>query len=315
MAKKLLISGYSGFVGQNLLGQFRQFDLMGLARSADNKPVRIRETITWDDLSSAHLDKIDCIIHLAGKAHDLKNTSDASEYFTVNTGLTKRLFDLFLESNTHDFIYMSSVKAVADRVEGMLMEDALPDPQTPYGQSKQQAEEYLLSKTLPEGKRLFILRPCMIHGPGNKGNLNLLYKFVQKGIPYPLAGFDNRRSFLSIGNLCFIMEQIISRGDIPGGIYNMADDKPLSTNEVISIIAQTSGLKTRLWKISPGLIKFTARIGDVLHLPLNSERLKKLTESYVVSNEKIKKALGRTTLPFSSVEGLKSTIASFGELK
>jgi nucleoside-diphosphate-sugar epimerase len=155
----------------------------------------------------------------------------------------------------------------------------------------------------------------MIHGPGNKGNLNLLYKFVQKGIPYPLAGFDNRRSFLSVGNLCFIIQQLISCADIPGGVYNIADDEPLSTNEVFGIIAETSGLKTKLWKISPGLIKFAARAGDKLHLPLNSERLKKLVESYVVSNEKIKKALGKTTLPLSSVEGLKSTISSFRELK
>lgn len=316
MAKRLLITGYSGFVGTNLLSHFySKFEMSGLSRGSENKPSQLKEVYSWDNISLEQINQIDCIVHLAGKAHDLKNTSDASEYFTVNTGLTKSLFDLFIKSSASDFIYLSSVKAVADRVEGILTEDVIPDPQTPYGQSKQQAEEYLLAAKLPPGKRLFILRPCMIHGPGNKGNLNLLYKFVQKGIPYPLAGFDNLRSFLSVDNLSFIIEQLITDTSIPGGIYNVADDQPLPTNEVINIIAQVSGLKPKLWKISPGLIKAVASVGDKLHLPLNSERLKKLTESYMVSNEKIKKALHLTNLPVSSTEGLKKTISSFGDKK
>ena len=72
---------------------------------------------------------------------------------------------------------MSTVKAVADEVKGILSEDEIPNPKTHYGISKRKAEEYLLSKELPLGKRLYILRPCMIHGPGNKGNLNLLFNF------------------------------------------------------------------------------------------------------------------------------------------
>ena len=91
----------------------------------------------------------------------------------------------------------------------------------------------------------------------------------------------------------------------------MADDDPLSTNEVIKIIAQTIGLKPKLWKLSPSLIRSVAIIGDKLHLPLNTERLKKLTENYVVSNQKIKDALHIDHLPVSSTEGLITTIKSF----
>jgi nucleoside-diphosphate-sugar epimerase len=89
-------------------------------------------------------------------------------------------------------------------VEGVLTEEVEPKPLTHYGKSKLMAEEYILSQPLSVGKSYYILRPCMIHGPGNKGNLNLLYQIVQKGIPYPLAAFENKRSFLSIENLCFI---------------------------------------------------------------------------------------------------------------
>jgi nucleoside-diphosphate-sugar epimerase len=266
---------------------------------------------TWESLSSAKLNGIDTIIHLAGKAHDTKNISAANEYFETNTGLTKKLFDHFIESEATAFIFMSSVKAAADVVNGILTEDVEPTPKTPYGQSKQKAEEYILSEQLPGGKRVFVLRPCMIHGPGNKGNLNLLYKIVQKGIPYPLAAFKNERSFLSVDNLSFVITNIIRDKTIPGGIYNLADDVPLPTNKVISIIAEVNGKKPRLWKVGTGLMKSFAKAGDKLRLPLNSERLKKLTESYVVSNTKIKEALHITHLPISSEDGLRLTIQSF----
>jgi len=138
----------------------------------------------------------------------------------------------------------------------------------------------------------------MIHGPGNKGNLNLLYKLVQKGSPWPLGAFENKRSFTSIDNLTFIIDQIIEK-DIDPGIYQVADDEALSTNELIQLIATAQNRKSIIWKIPKKLIKFSAKIGDYLHLPLNSERLKKLTESYVVSNQKIKKALGIEILSLS----------------
>ena len=154
----------------------------------------------------------------------------------------------------------------------------------------------------------------MIHGPGNKGNLNLLYKIVSKNIPWPLGAFDNKRSFCSIDNLMFIINELIEREDIPSGIYNVADDEPLSTNELIGLIAQSQNRKPKVWKISRSLIEKAARIGDKLHLPLNSERLDKLTSSYVVSNTKIKRAIGKP-LPISSRDGLMKTFQSFQKNK
>jgi nucleoside-diphosphate-sugar epimerase len=308
----VLITGSTGFVGSNLIDYLSD---KGIAVSVLNRKhhsnKKIKQSFTWDEFKGENLSGINAIIHLAGKAHDVKNTSDAKAYFDVNTGLTKTVFDVFLKSEARDFIYFSSVKAVADTVEDVLYEEVEYLAATPYGQSKEQAEKYLLNQDIGSDKRLFILRPCMIHGPGNKGNLNLLYKFVLKGIPYPLAAFSNRRSFLSIDNLMYVVEQLVTKTDIPGGIYNLADDEPLSTNDVITIIAEVSGNKTRLWKINSSLIKAVAKIGDILHLPLNSERLKKLTESYVVSNNKIRNALNMSVLPISSIAGLKKTIQSF----
>ena len=293
----IIITGATGFVGKNLSKFLKE-------KGHHISPLSLRKAWELDQNAEA-------IIHLAGKAHDTKNTSAEKEYFEINTELTKKLFEEFLNTTAQDFIYFSSVKATADTVEGFLDENHKSNPQTPYGKSKLHAEEYLLSQKLPENKRLFIIRPCMIHGPGNKGNLNLLYKFVQKGIPYPLAAFENKRSFLSIDNLNFLILEMLSNKNVGSGIYNFADDEVLSTNELVKLIANTSGKKEKLWKISSKLISATAKMGDVMKLPLNSERLKKLTENYWVSNQKIKNALGIAKLPVSASEGLEKTIKSF----
>ena len=150
----------------------------------------------------------------------------------------------------------------------------------------------------------------MIHGPGNKGNLNLLYKVVSKGIPWPLGSFDNKRSFCSIDNLMFIIKELIERDDISSGVYNVSDDLPLSTNDVISILAESQNRNAKIWKVSKDLIRSLAKLGDVLRLWLTTERLQKLTESYVVSNQKIKSVTGKP-LPVSAKNGLLKTFNSF----
>ncbi len=294
---KTTITGASGFVGMNLqdfLKNFHEVALMGV------RYINVQQF----DINT------DVLIHLAGKAHDLKNVTSVDEYYQVNTELTKKVYDAFLSSDVEVFITLSSVKAVADEVEGVLNEEHIPNPITHYGKSKLLAEQYILSKEIPDGKRVYILRPCMIHGPGNKGNLNLLYKFVSKGIPWPLGAFDNNRSFCSIDNLMFIIKELIDREDIPSGIYNVADDETLSTNDVISILAESQNRNPKLWNISKKFIEGVASIGDKLRLPLNTERLQKLTSSYVVSNAKIKAAIGKP-LPVSSREGLLKTFKSF----
>jgi nucleoside-diphosphate-sugar epimerase len=290
---KYFITGSSGFVGTSVIKTFGKENFYFWRR---NDPISINDK--------------DVLIHLAGKAHDLKKTSNPQEYYKANTELTKKVLDAFLHSDAKVFITLSSVKAIADEVEEELTEEHLPNPLTHYGKSKLFAERYILSKEIPKGKRVYILRPCMIHGPGNKGNLNLLYKLASKGIPWPLGTFENKRSFCSIDNLMFIIKELIEREDIPSGVYNIADDEALSTNEVISVLAESQNRIPKIWKVSKGLVQSVAKIGNLLRLPLNEERLQKLTDSYVVSNRKIKSAIGKP-LPVSSKEGLFKTFKSF----
>ncbi|SEG17450.1 NAD-dependent epimerase/dehydratase family protein [Flavobacterium urumqiense] len=297
---KITITGASGFVGTNLVNY--------LSISNRVKPISIRYVPKQQFEINA-----DAIIHLAGKAHDLKKVSKPRDYYEANFELTKQLFDSFLVSEASVFIFMSTVKAVADEVKGILSEDEIPNPKTHYGIAKHQAEEYILSKELPKGKRVYVLRPCMIHGPGNKGNLNLLYQLVYKGLPWPLGDFQNERSFLSIENLCFVIQEILINVTISSGVYQVSDDKSVSTNALIQLLGISLGKKNRVFNIPSSCIKGIARLGDYLHLPLNSERLQKLTENYVVSNQKIVTAIGKP-LPVKAKEGLLKTFNSFKKI-
>ena len=301
-----LITGNTGFVGGNLekylLAQKKQ--VIGVSRNPTGNEVN------YKNLNLKSRKSIKSFIHLAGKAHDLKKITDDKEYFEVNTELTKWLFDQFLVSDCEVFIYMSSVKAVMDIAVGVLTEEAIPNPKTSYGKSKLAAETYILSKVIPGNKRVYILRPCMIHGPNNKGNLNLLYSFVSKGIPYPFGKYINKRSFVSVDNLCFIINELIDNIKIESGIYNIADDVSLSTGDVVRIMSEVIRKPIRILKLPKVLLTFIAKIGDVLPLPINSEKLQKLTGNYEVSNSKIKNAIQKK-IPLSTSEGIKKTIASF----
>lgn len=297
-------------MGNNLVDALKeQHILYGLDIISPRKD-GVRFTFSWDNSDKNEIPEVDAIIHLAGWAHDTKNQSSAEIYFKVNTELTKEIFDYFLDhKRIKKFVFFSTAKAAADKVDGVLTEDVVPAPIGPYGESKIKAEEYILSK-MPADKDVYIFRPCMIHGPGNKGNLNLLYNVVRKGIPWPLGAFENRRTFTSVENICFVVNGVITQ-NVPSGIYNMGDDDALSTNELIEVICKSLGKKPRIWKLPKGLMNSVAKLGGVLHLPLNPERLRKLTENYVSSNAKIKKALGVKNMPVDAREGLKRTLESF----
>lgn len=345
---KILITGVHGFVGSNLVEALKkEHTIYGLDIISPQKD-GINYTFSWDDLEKGSMiPEVDAIIHLAGKAHDVKNKSAADVYFKVNTGLTQKIFDYFLvHESIKKFVFFSTAKAAADKVDGVLTEDVVPAPVGPYGESKIAAEKYILEKFKDyslklkdsskvdgekveisnsthttdykqstinfklSSKDVYIFRPCMIHGPGNKGNLNLLYNMVRKGIPWPLGTYENRRTFTSVENVCFAVNGVLTK-DVPSGIYNMGDDEALSTNELIEEICKSLGKKAHIWKLPKGLMNGVAKIGDWLHLPLNSLRMQKLTENYISSNAKIKAALGVEKMPVDAREGLKKTLETF----
>jgi nucleoside-diphosphate-sugar epimerase len=310
----ILITGIYGFVGSNLTNALKyKHSIFGLDIIAPGQN-GIVMTYNWHDLELGLLPPVDVIIHLAGKASNIPNRSGNHVDYSINLELTIKIYEYFLKSTASKFIFFSSVKAVTDWMgRGLILtEDFIPEPKDLYGESKLLAEQYI-QEHWPENKldkQVYILRPCMIHGPENKGNLNLLCKMVNKGIPWPLGSFNNHRSFTSIWNVCYIIEELISKV-IPSGIYHIADDETMSTEELFEIICDVLKMKKRIWYIPRPIVKAIANIGCVIRLPLNPERLHKLTDDYMVSNDKIKKVLGIDHLPVSTKDGLRNTIRSF----
>ena len=279
------ITGHTGFIGQNL-SHYLGENVVGVN-------LRNQESFSFE--------KGAAVVHLAGKAHDLKKTSQASEYFAVNTELTKKVFDAFLASEASVFVFMSTIKAA----EGKDVEASA------YSQSKFQAEAYILAQKVPPGKRVYILRPVMVHGPGNKGNLNVLFGAVKRLGVWPLAAFENQRSFVSVENLCFVIKELIDHENVASGVYAVADEEALSTNELVALAGEAIGKKVAFWKVPKGLVRLLAKLGDVLPLPLNSERLEKLTENAVVDARPLLQALGIKSLPLCTLAGFKKTFESF----
>ena len=283
---KFLITGAYGFVGTNLCKYLAEKGHECLALdipAAKRDDVPYVSFYTWDELDK--LPVVDAVVHLAGKAHDLKKVASEQSYFDINVGLTEKIF---AAAKTTRFIYFSSSKADANG--------------NAYGRSKLAAEQFL-------NGRAIVLRPAMIHGPGNKGNLNLLWGIARRGLPWPLAAFENKRSFTSIANICAAVEALCERGE--NGIYPIADDEMISTNRLIELIAETCGKRAKLWRVPKGVMRMVAKLGDVLHLPLNTERIVKLTEDSFVNNSHLKSQLGWNRMPIRAEEGLRRTLRSF----
>ena len=312
---KILITGITGFVGSglvNYLSTQKGIEIVGHSRhnniakkKFNNYPIEFIETYsakTIDELG------IDCIIHLAGIAHDLSNKFKPEDYYKVNFEGTKTIFQEFIKSTAKKFIFLSSIKAAVDSSASPVDESVIPNPTSDYGKSKLMAENFISQQVLYNEKFAYIFRPCMIHGKGNKGNLNVLYKYVKSGLPYVFGAYSNQRSFLTSDNLNFITHQFLMN-DFHSGIYHLADDSSFSTNQLISIISESLNKKPRIWNIPASFIDPLSKTGNFLRLP--TERLKnKLTESLVVSTQKLKRVMQKP-LPIAGKDGLMQTLDSF----
>lgn len=314
---KIFITGVSGFIGTGLVDYLQQtagISLFGHSQNAESTKLKFKDhkIEIISHYSAAVFDNlgIDCVIHLAGIAHDLSNKYRPQDYYTVNFEGTKSVFEAFIKSNAKKIIFLSSIKACVDSSDEPVDEETPANPVSDYGKSKRMAEAFMEQQALSEGKNVYILRPCMIYGKGNKGNLNSLYRYVKSGLPYLFGAYSNRRSFLSADNLNFILREFLENVH-PSGIYHLADEGPLSTNELVALIASSLGRKPRIWNIPVSLIEPLSRLGSFLKLP--SDRLKqKLTENLVVSTVKLKHVL-RKPLPVDTKAGLLTTLRSFDE--
>lgn len=248
---KLLVTGYSGFVGKHLVDQLKKTEheltLLGRKKPSENKQIQFCNFSLGDSSPELQIaSSIDVVIHCAARAHIMKDEVDdpIAEYRRVNVAGTLALAELAYKNGAKRFIYLSSVKALGESTEeGHKFSYNSPhNAEDPYGQSKAEAEAALIHYCETVGMEYVIIRPPLVYGKGVKANFASLYKLIGSGFPLPLAGIkSNRRSIVAIENLVDLILCCISHPNAKNQCFMVSDNMDLSTAELIKLMAQAQG--------------------------------------------------------------------------
>jgi len=238
------------------------------------------------------------VVHCAGRAHRLKEVAadPLAEFRRVNVEATMRVAEAALGSGVECLVFMSSVAAVGPEDSGYLSEDVRPDPATPYGLSKLEAEVALQQLVAGSGLRCPILRPPMVYGPGMRGNPLRLFDWLDRGFPLPFGAIDNSRTMLYVGNLVSAVRALLGSAEAVTGTYFVGDLEPLSTPGFVRRAARALERTPRLVPVPAAVLRGSAWAGDRLRrwlpVPLTSDSLASLCGSLVLDTSKLARATG-----------------------
>jgi nucleoside-diphosphate-sugar epimerase len=265
---KILVTGASGFIGRHLISTLitRGQRVLAISRYQPTPAANIEWKLApeLDDRTDwmPLLSDCDAVVHLAGVAHRRMTDRNAyaAELQRVNVDATVRLYTAACKCSISRFVFLSSLAAVTSRSIGAVNGSTLPCPTNPYGRSKLAAEDALCGLEKQGGIPLTVLRPPMIYGGGNPGNMERLLRLIGLGVPLPLGGIRNRRSFLYVGNLCDVIHCCLLASEPVAGTYLISDNRDLSTSELIELIAEASGRCARLWPFPSSLCRLVAQL-------------------------------------------------------
>ena len=285
--KKILLTGANGFIGSYFRNNY-----------ADKYNIQTFSFLK-DDFKSLHLEDIEVIIHLSALVHQMGGVAK-EEYEKINVTQTLNLAKKAKEERVKHFVFMSSIKVYGEETNVAYSETTTCKPEDEYGKSKLKAENEL-RKLENNAFKVSIIRTPVVYGYGVKANIKNLIHLVQKVPVLPFGNIQNRRSIIYVGNLCFFINAIIEKH--LSGIFLVADERAVSTTELIELIAQALGKKVYLVHV-PFFEKLLKVVKPSFH--------KRLFESLEVNNHNtIKKLFGeaKASLPFSTKEGVKSIIS------
>jgi nucleoside-diphosphate-sugar epimerase len=322
---RVLVTGATGFIGRELIPvlEARGHSLTLTLRDArdkerlpDAKTDGERRTIVVGDIHERTdwgdaLRGADVVVHLAAHAHVMDAGPDEEATFTqVNVWGTQRFVEQAIDAGVARFVLVSSVGAVTSQSRSRITEDTPCTPDTAYGRSKRAAERVLIERAAPSDMRWTVLRPTLVYGPGNPGNMRRLIALVKRGLPLPLGAIRNRRSFIFVRNLTDLIEVVLSHPNAKDATFLVADGDDLSTPELVDKIALNVGVRTPLISVPLPLIRGIAQASDAwtaatgAAVPFGTPTLRRLESSLYVDIEPLRTRLDWSP-PFSVDEGLR----------
>lgn len=317
----VLVTGATGFIGHHLLSALQKtdWDIISALRDVSKEVVtpsvvvgNINQETNWQKA----LNGVSAVVHLAARAHQLQDTSPDPEqaFRQVNTEGTANLVKQSIAAGVQHFVLISSIGAMATLRDDQLTVDTPCHPDTPYGRSKLASEQALIKLTQESSMTWSILRPTLVYGPGNPGNMERLMKLINTGFPLPFGSIKNRRSFIYVGNLVDIILRVLTHPNAKNQIFLCSDGQDLSTPNLVRKIAECANQPCRLLAVPPSLLKLSGNAGDIVQyllsrsFILNSETLNRLTGSLYVDNSNLYSLLDWRPL-YSVTDGLSQTFA------
>lgn len=296
----ILVTGATGFVGKAVCRQLQRADRRVHALIRKESAAPREEGIVWheyegldDEAGIARAMRgMDGVIHLAARVHQMNDPAadPLAEFMRVNVEGTRRLAEAAVRSGVRRFVYVSSIKAETG--------DARLDP---YGYSKKKSEELLLELGRSSALEVVVFRPCLVYGPGVKANFLSLLKAVRAGIPLPLAGLQNKRSYLFVGNLADALIRALDSAGAISRVLPLSDGRDVSTTELIRLMAAAAGVRATLFRV-PGLLTLAGALTG------RRAAVQRLTGSLTVDSAPARTALPWTP-PVSLEEGIRQTVA------
>lgn len=259
---RVLVTGATGFVGMSLVPFLRQrgFWVRSTVRQEASQTPTSDETVVISNIDQ-HIDwrpalsGMDAVIHLAGRAHIMQesNADPLAAYRSVNRDGTVTLAQQAVETGVKRLVFLSSIKVNGDNTQPgrPFRADDSVAPTDPYGLSKYEAEQAL---SQIQGLEAVVVRPPLIYGPGVKANFLRMVNLVHKGLPLPLASVKNRRSMVGVMNLSDLLATCVESPQAAGETFLVSDNDDVSTPQLLRLIAESLGVKSRLLPFPPKLL-------------------------------------------------------------
>jgi len=285
---RIAVTGATGFVGRQLCPYLQHHlgaEIVAISRTnASNNPMDLSFTQTDEQLATRLSGRIDCLIHLAAKAHNHK--ASATDFARDNVVLSERVARLCISSNIPRMILLSSIKVNGESTAHRPPYSAadIPAPEDNYGRSKLASEQVVQKIFQNSTTEWVIVRPPLIYGENNKGNLQSLLKLMCKGIPLPFNNIHNRRDLVSIENLCSVISLAITHPQAAGEIFLVSDGVARNTKEIAQLIAERAGLNPYFFATPQWLLKLLAYVKPQI--------IKRLTEDLAIDITKTQALLG-----------------------